>query len=163
MFRHSIEKGRVQNQAERQNKINVQNSNKKNLIQQKMAKDQQVAELRRQEINDKRTHFGPVGLTDDHEKAIVGKKRAQAKRDLEAQIIYNARYREANQQQQRREGEVMINNIEEALRQERLVEEMQQKSKQELLRTAWDSQIATNKQARDIEKGSNNTPLAWYD
>lgn len=57
----------------------------------------------------------------------------------------------------------MINNIEEALRQERLIEEMQQKSKQELLRTAWDSQIATNKQARDIEKGSNNTPLAWYD
>ena len=39
MFRHSIERGRVQNQAELQNKINIQKSNKKNLIQQKMAKD----------------------------------------------------------------------------------------------------------------------------
>ena len=39
MFRHSLERGRVQNQAERQNKINIQNSNKKILIQQKMVKD----------------------------------------------------------------------------------------------------------------------------
>ena len=59
-----------------------------------MLKDKELAELRRQEINDKRTHFGPFGLLDDHEKAMGQKKRSQAKQDLEAQIIDNARYRE---------------------------------------------------------------------
>ena len=51
-------------------------------------------------------------------------------------------------------------NVEEVIRQERVLDDMQLKSKQELLRTAWDDQIAKNKVMREImnsdEKLKNN-------
>ena len=43
-----------------------------------------------QSINDKRTYFGPEGLTNDQEKAILSAKKAQNKKALEAQMIQNA-------------------------------------------------------------------------
>jgi len=50
--------------------------------------------------------------------------------------------------------------VEEVLRQERVLDDMQLKSKQELLRAAWDDQIAKNKVMREImnseEKLKNN-------
>ena len=44
-----------------------------------------------QQLNDKRTYFGPDGLTNDQERAILKSKRAQQKEALQAQMEQNTK------------------------------------------------------------------------
>ena len=77
-------------EKEKQVQRNMKQQNRKQLIEHyhlnQMLKDHE----HQQAINDKRTYFGPEGLTNDQEKAITQAKKAQTKKALEAQISQNA-------------------------------------------------------------------------
>ncbi len=105
----------------------------------------------RAEKNDLRVSYGPLGMTEEEEKFALHRKRDQARQELGDQIRENAMTREEMNRMKKRDEFIAQRTIEEVLRQEKALDDLQIKSKQELLRAAWDDQIQKTQLLKELE------------
>lgn len=106
-----------------------------------------------QKIKDDRVFFGPAGLTKDQEKALKIAKKADMRKALEAQIQQNAFSKQETKETEYNNGRLANMGVQESLQEERRLNELRQRSQQELLRTAWDDQIARTRVIKQIDDG----------
>lgn len=78
-LKQSIDKELNKNELTNQARRNLKEQNRKQLIEHYHLNQMQREHDNQQQLNDKRTYFGPDGLTTDQERAILKSKKAQQK------------------------------------------------------------------------------------
>ena len=70
---------------------------------------------------------------------------------MEAQILQNAYSKKETHQLEQNTGKLANKSVAEVILQEKHLQEIKQRSQQELLRTAWDDQIARTKVQKNMQ------------